>query len=109
MSMKEKELEATLPEDEEGSPAWRRAVLRILEKWGRLAKSGNHVMDPDGVRRPIYIVVDESRDLERDYADAMMQHSLDGLERMGLIRKTGEHRPDEDGVLHPSYAPVCEG
>ena len=91
------------PEDKEGTPAWRRAVFRVLEREGKVTRTTEIATDPDGVRRFVYVLTDEREDLEKIYHSAEIQHALDGLERQGLIMKTGEYRIDSDNLYSPVY------
>ncbi len=92
--------------EDENSPAWRRGVLEILEREGRLIKTGKVKTDFDGVTCPVYAIVDNTRDFKNDFGSAEMQLAFDTLERKALIRKTGEYRRTGDGPLSPCYVVV---
>ena len=83
---------------DEDSPAWRRAVLHILECWGILEETGKTKLDADGVRCPTYYVTVDPEEFDREYSRAEVYHALYALEAKGLIKKTGEYRIGPDGV-----------
>ena len=94
--------------EDEDSPAWTRKVMEVLEREGKVRRTGEFMTTPDGVTGPSYKLLLEDKEFEEAYRSAEMRVCLDELEKRGLIRKTGEYRRAPNGELQPAYVVAHE-